>query len=298
LIRTLTRSYEQGEYKYDLKYALRMCTKHNKRKACVYIYSAMGLYEQAVDEALKDDIELAKANADKPEDDDPLRKKLWLKIARHLVEQKKDFKKAMDLLRQCDLLKIEDILPFFPNFVKIDDFKEEICNSLTDYNRHINNLKNEMSDATKSADLIRLDIRNLRHKYGIVYENQRCELCGFMVLTRQFYLYPCGHAYHSDCLAMEMAKHLPPHLQSTLSSLLFQIQSASDSVPASKHSGSIEELGTSVVVPQLTSIEQKKAELDKLIASECIQCGEIMISTINQPFISPDEKDVISSWEC
>ena len=36
----------------------------------------------------------------------------------------------MAFLENTDLLKIEDILPFFPDFVVIDDFKEEICTAL------------------------------------------------------------------------------------------------------------------------------------------------------------------------
>jgi hypothetical protein len=63
----------------------------------VLIYSIMGLYEEAVDLSLKIDIDLAKENADKPEDDEALRKKLWLKIARHVVEEEKDIKKYEDL---------------------------------------------------------------------------------------------------------------------------------------------------------------------------------------------------------
>ncbi len=110
-------------------------------KACVLIYGQMGLYEEAVELALKVDLELAKLNADKPEEDETLRKKLWLRIARHVVEEKKDIKKcvmlvyqltplrAMELLNQCPLLKIEDILPFFPDFTRIDDFK------VREYNR-------------------------------------------------------------------------------------------------------------------------------------------------------------------
>ncbi len=65
---------------YDLKYALRLCSEHNHRRACVHIYSTMGLYEEAVDLALQVDTELAKQNADKPDDDEQLRKKLWLRI--------------------------------------------------------------------------------------------------------------------------------------------------------------------------------------------------------------------------
>ena len=58
----------------------------------------MGLFEEAVDLALKVDIEKAKLYADKPEDDDLLKKKLWLKIARHVVDQQQDIGKSADLL--------------------------------------------------------------------------------------------------------------------------------------------------------------------------------------------------------
>lgn len=75
------------------------------------------------------DLELAKAEADKVEDDEELRKKLWLKVAKHVIEQEKgvkreNIKKAIEFLSETNnLLKIEDILPFFPDFVLIDDFK-------------------------------------------------------------------------------------------------------------------------------------------------------------------------------
>ena len=46
-----------------------------------------------------------------------------LSAARHVVEKESDIKSAMEFLQQCQLLKIEDILPFFPDFVTIDHFK-------------------------------------------------------------------------------------------------------------------------------------------------------------------------------
>lgn len=69
------------------------------------------------------------AEADKVEDDEDLRKKLWLMVAKHVVEQEKgakreNIRKAIAFLKETDgLLKIEDILPFFPDFALIDDFK-------------------------------------------------------------------------------------------------------------------------------------------------------------------------------
>lgn len=79
---------------YDLDYALRLCKRHNRVQPCVHFYSKMGLYESSVDLALeKGDLELAKINADRPEDDDLLRKKLWLKIAKYVVQEQKDIKR-------------------------------------------------------------------------------------------------------------------------------------------------------------------------------------------------------------
>ena len=78
---------------YDLDYALRLCKQTGRIQPCVHIYSKMGLFENSVDLALeKNDLELAKVNADMPEDDIPLRKKLWLKIAKYVVQEKQDIK--------------------------------------------------------------------------------------------------------------------------------------------------------------------------------------------------------------
>jgi hypothetical protein len=35
------------------------------------------------------------------------------------------------------LLKIEDVLPFFPDFVVIDNFRDAICDSLERYNKQV-----------------------------------------------------------------------------------------------------------------------------------------------------------------
>jgi len=75
----------------------------------------------------------------------------------------------MAFLNETDgLLQIEDILPLFDEFTLIDDFKEEICNALEQYNEQITELKNDMDQATRSADELRLDIKNLRNKYVVL----------------------------------------------------------------------------------------------------------------------------------
>ncbi|GAA5958403.1 hypothetical protein JCM3765_007864 [Sporobolomyces pararoseus] len=202
---------DTGDPYFDLDYALRLCRAHRRVQACVLIYSKMKLYESSVDLALEhDDLELAKISADEPEEDDMLRKKLWLKIARHVVGKKNDIKTAMRFLEATDLLKIEDILPFFPDFVVIDDFKEEICDALEGYSAHIERLKEDMNEATRSAEAIKSDIADLQNRFVVVDANEKCGSCSQQLLTRQFYVFPCQHAFHADCLIKEVTKSLSP----------------------------------------------------------------------------------------
>jgi vacuolar protein sorting-associated protein 18 len=84
---------------YDLDYALRLCKRHNRLHACVHIYAQMGLWEESVQTALDmGEVELAKASADGPGDEIDaiegglLRRKLWLMIAKYVVQDKKDIK--------------------------------------------------------------------------------------------------------------------------------------------------------------------------------------------------------------
>ncbi|KAL4070829.1 Pep3/Vps18/deep orange family-domain-containing protein [Scleroderma citrinum] len=199
-----------GKPYYDLDYALRLCKRSGRTQACVHIYAKMGLYENSVDLALeKGDLELAKINADMPEGDPSLRKKLWLKIARYVVQDKKDIKSAMRFLEDTDLLKIEDILPFFPDFVVIDDFKEEIAHALEGYSAHIDELKREMEEATRTAESIKKDLTELRSRFVTITAEETCSACFQLLMMRQFYVFPCQHAFHADCLIGLAREYLP-----------------------------------------------------------------------------------------
>jgi hypothetical protein len=102
-------------------------------------------------------------------------------------------------MQRNDLLKIEDILPFFPDFVTIDHFKDAICTSLEDYNHDIEKLKTDMFAATESAKAIRKDISDLQNKYTVVASKDKCKLSGFPLLSRPFYTFPaCGCGFISE----------------------------------------------------------------------------------------------------
>lgn len=116
----------------------------------------------------------------------------------------------MRFLENTDLLKIEDILPFFPDFVVIDDFKDEICTALEGYSGHIDALKGEMDEATKNAEAIKQDIAALQKRFVTVDATEKCSHCALALMTRQFYVFPCHHIFHADCLIGLVSTLLPP----------------------------------------------------------------------------------------
>ncbi|XP_046406330.1 vacuolar protein sorting-associated protein 18 homolog [Ischnura elegans] len=275
---------------YDIHYALKLCREHNLTEACVQLSTLLGMWEAAVDLALQVGPELAKRTASMPPptpgSDPDLRKRLWLKIAEHVVKEKDDIQEAMEFIQQCDLIKIEDILPFFSDFVTIDHFKDAICTSLQEYNQHIQDLKEEMDEATKSAEVIRQDIQSFRNRHTVIRAHDLCCVCDCRLLARAFYVFPCGHLFHSDCLLHQVHPLLPTGKRNRLHDL--QKQLATFSLRDDTAS-----LGSS----SLGAREQIKGDIDNIVASECLFCGEMMIRSIDQPFIEDENFDrVFKEW--
>ncbi|KAI7903291.1 Pep3/Vps18/deep orange family-domain-containing protein [Cokeromyces recurvatus] len=280
---------EGREMHYKLDYALRICSQNGRTQSCVHLYSQMGLFEEAVNLALEHhNLNLAKSSADRLEDDNALRKKLWINIAKYVIQNNKNIKVAMQFLKKCDLLKIEDILPFFPDYVLIDDFKDEICSALEEYNISIEELKVEMDEATSSAEHIRIDVRKLRKRFSIIDKEQTCYLCKFPLLTRQFYVFSCNHEYHVDCLRNRVAKDLPTRQIKKLADIQEQLSHEFKLVRTLQTMDEEKEIAL--------RIDELRHQFDHIIANQCVMCGDIMINSIDVPFIGEDEADVAASW--
>lgn len=273
---------------YDVHYALRLCQEVGLTEACVQLSALLGLWTTAVDLALTINVDLAKQIAAMPSDhDDELRKKLWLKIAEHVVREKDDIQQAMEFLQHCDIVRIEDILPFFSDFVTIDHFKDAICNSLQEYNQHIQDLKEEMQEATKAAELIRKDIQEFRTRCTFINTKDTCNTCSVQLLLRPFYVFPCGHRFHSDCLVAALTPMLSMDQRTKLADLQRQLTALSNRPEDTRSVRSV----------SLSTKDQIKADIDDLIASECLYCGELMIESIDKPFIEEEDYErVMKEW--
>ncbi|GLC42145.1 hypothetical protein PLESTB_000635800 [Pleodorina starrii] len=247
---------------YDTQYALRLAQECNKPRAAVRLMCQLGMYPDAVRAALALDLGLAKAVAGEPDQDDALRRKLWLQVARHVVETGSKvaaaaagagagsgaaggdaadptahIRTAVEFLREADgLLRIEDILPFFPDFVTIDNFQAAICDSLKRYGAAIEGLKADMEEATAIAEALRADIALLGARSAVVSLCQPCVRCGRPIseaapLTSlpqggalpPFYLFPTGCAYHVACCAAEVTELVAPQQRKRIHTLMARL---------------------------------------------------------------------------
>ena len=159
-------------------------------------------------------------------------------------------------------------------------------------------------------------------RYCKVQSTVKCQICGTRLMTSSFYMFPCQHAYHKDCLTKEVERchdtlchgytltfssvHVPSHPQ--LLQLLppghvdrERLQSAVREVGGAQGKeeakvcmegggGGIEWKGR--VVNLWTPILQ--AKLDGILGAECIYCGGLMIDCIDRHFEALDAQD--DSW--
>ena len=230
------------EPRYDPDFALRLCIQHHRTLSCVHIYTSMGQYAQAVDLALShNEVDLAASIADRPLGNITLRKKLWLSVARKVISQSDGIRAAIEFLKRCGgLVKIEDLIPFFPDFVVIDDFKDEICTALESYSASIDQLKREMDESAQTAATIKTDISALRSRYAIVEPGEKCHACTLPLLSRQFFVFPCQHSFHSDCLARRVLEQVGKGMGKRIREL--QAQISKGVVGEARREGMIEEL--------------------------------------------------------
>lgn len=258
---------EQGlNFYYNSDFILRLCLKFNKIKSAISIYSNLNFYEDAVNLALNNDlIELSMIIANKP-NDDKIRKQLWLKIAKKRTcnlrsnENELISKEVKFLLDKCELLTIKDLLPLLPDFTTIDSLRDEICEDLESFGTLINKLSLEMNESIKINNNILKDLNTYKEKSQIIKNGESCSHCEYLLTTRKFFIFPCNHCFHSDCLIKELTESNDYNTKKRLEFLQKKYLSK-------KHNKSDK------------FINDK--EVDELLCKRCPLCSDLKIDTID-----------------
>lgn len=272
----------------DMSYALRTILGTGRHfRSAIKLYMGFGMRQQAVELALKVDPSLARELAqDSVELEE--RRRLWLMIARSAASEGVRggdvdvVAKVVSVLKDCgpDVLSIEDVLPFLPDFAQIDQIKDEICEALTSYSSKIEGFLKEMNNCDHNCDALRGEISRLRIHRMELKSDARCAFTKKPVLGagEPFYVFPSGYVVLESALKHEIKPHLNKKQQS-------RVEEIEHALIGNKTDRNL----------PLQTTDSLQAELDGLIAAECPLTGSAMVDSIDQPFADSIEiEDILS----
>ncbi|OMJ72457.1 hypothetical protein SteCoe_29115 [Stentor coeruleus] len=171
---------------------------------------------------------------------------------------------------------MEDLLPYFDDKVSIYNFNNELCKALNRYKESIHELKEELEASTKNREVTKDDILMAKHGYIEVEILQLCEICGKFAVLKSFYIYPCVHAYHKECLI----------------EVLLPVLELRDFVRAKEVKTILDKLNT--VKTNEWESHPLEEKLDKLLAPLCYFCSPWFIESIRDSML--DDAFEIESW--
>ena len=186
------------EIHIDLNFAQKIL--QNNYSALALIYCLMGRYNESILIALEHnekDIAIFIAQNIK---DDKIKKDIWLRIFKYFKTN--NFADAKNILESSmGILKIEDILPFMMDNVKLEELKTDLQACINFYEEGVQQLKQEINDYNQSTEIIKKDIYKIQKKSTYINYNQiKCEKCQKDIIGAKFFLFPCGHIFDTFCL--------------------------------------------------------------------------------------------------
>lgn len=65
-----------------------------------------------------------------------------------------------------------------------------------------------MEEAAESAKRVREDLQSFRNRSVVIDGQEPCSICDVYLLVKPFFLFPCGHKFHTDCLESGVWEYL------------------------------------------------------------------------------------------
>ena len=306
---------------FQLDYAKKLF--RNNPEALSLVLALMGKYSDAVKLALKTNNirskEIAKFIASNTQNE-KLKKKLWIEI---FCDNKQNEKDPIKIMKESKILKIEDVLPYISDEIKIEDFKTQISKSINEYEENINHLKEDINNYNKANEVIINEIYKISKKSTeIKYSECKCDICHKIIRNKNLYLFPCGHIFDAICIKKclknyenEGVKQEKLIEKNKKIAELFKKLKINEENEKNKEEGTerkdimgmgqifskIINYGKEVVNKAkepsnekltIKEIEEEQKKLNSLLSEQCVFCGEYLVENVQNSLID-EEKDAI-----
>lgn len=154
-----------------------------------------------------------------------------------------------------------------------------------DYNQRIHELQREMTESSEQSERVCKELRQLRAHSVRIEAQDVCDICDLILMVKPFFVFICGHKFHSDCLEKQVIPMLTKEQNRQLSMLKLEMESL---------------MAQAISLTCHTPVQDKKraylkTEIEQILAADCLYCG-LLIETIDQPFVD-DWDQVNVEWE-
>lgn len=308
------------EIPFETEYALKVFSRTQNFPAQAIVLAMIGKYSEAVKISLAHkEVETAKFIA-KSIEDPKVKKVLWLDIFKDQIKRpdtsensdknNQNFQNSLNIMKESEVLKIEDVLPHIVDNIRIEEFKEQISNCINVYEENIQKLKKEISSYNDTAENIKSDIYKVKKKsIEIQYKRCLCDVCNCNIKDNNIYLFPCGHMFDTNCILESLnnyAKYLD--IAKIKNAKITELKAKIDDLERRKEESRINaesnkgerNIFTGIMIlltdkdkrvdkititaDELNKLEELKASLSDLLSEECVLCGNMMIESTQQGF--------------
>ena len=305
----------------QLDFAKRLLKK-NPPAYCL-VLALMGNYSQAIKHALnqrKKDYQKIATFIASNAPSESLKKKLWIDIFKN--NNQNELKQALNIIKESKILKIEDILPYMNDTIKIEDFQKQIGDCIDEYELNIKKIKENISDYNIAAENVKNDINKIKKRpMEIKKSDCKCEICKKQIISNyNIFIFPCGHIFDMNCIKEYLLDyevtglHYLHDKNVEIDNLFFELGFSKQKVfnypnndkiqisKTTKQDNALEKGGTFFKIKKIESTEVKferkknlrdigktKNRLFDLLSEQCVLCGDFIIDSIQ---FSLSQKDV------
>ena len=294
----------------DLNFAQKIL--QNNHQALALVYCLMGRFNESIMVALQNNEKDIAIFIAQNIQNDKIKKDIWLRIFKYFKTN--NFADAKNILESSNgVLKIEDILPFMMDNVKLEELKTDLQSCINYYEDGVNQLKQEINDYNKSTEIIKQDIIQIKKKSTFInYTQLKCEKCQKDIKGNKFFLFPCGHIFDTNCLIRILIDYDKKNIGDSafkskigvikeLREKIVKLQQKKQKIKNEQNSQST---NTFSVLLNFMNKEQKEEfskeeekelvdlnyNLYKLLKEECVLCGKEMISSTQIKLGEDDNK--------
>ncbi|KAK1443969.1 vacuolar protein sorting-associated protein [Babesia gibsoni] len=235
----------------------------------IMLQSMCGLHDDALEMALaQGDIRLAEECANRPSDCFA-RRRLWRLILTHYTTRD-DVPLHLILERSNGILSVNDLLHLVKPEIHMGQLKEIIEKYINSYEENLQDRRREIEHLCTCIEEAKYEMQMAAKRYVSISENKECIVCGSVLTSSSFIVFPCSHMFHLNCVSNTLRRLLD-------GAELLQIEQLHN---------------------RFIKVGDKKSvkEYHEFLSKACLICGHNVEILANKPFISKGEMDQIELW--